>query len=64
MTVEAVVTVQPQKQKEDKFFTVTHDDDGVLQYRRIPLSKLRRNMDEYAEQLFGKEIRTFYVRRE
>ncbi len=62
--VEAVDTPPTQRQKEKVFFTVIVDENGVLQERRIPRSKLRRNMRDFAEQLFGKEIRTFYVRSE
>jgi len=64
LTVEAVGTLQTQGQKEDEFFTATLDDDGVNQIILIPRNKIRQNMDEYAEQLFWKEIRTFCIHRE
>ena len=64
MTVEAVGTLQTQKQKENEFFTATLDDDGVKQILLIPRSKIIQNMDEYAEQLFGKEMRSLYIRRD
>ena len=64
MTVEAVDTPQTQKQREKAFFAVTLDDDGVKQGRRIPRSKIRQNMSEFAEQLFGKEIRGIFIGRE
>jgi hypothetical protein len=62
--VEAVDTSPTQRQREEVFFVVTLDENGVPQERRIPRSKLRRNMRDFAEQLFWKEIRTIYVRSE
>ena len=62
--VKAVDTSPTQRQREEVFFAVTLDENGVPQERRIPRSKLRRNMRDFAEQLFRKEIRTIYVRSE
>ena len=63
MTVEAVDTLQTQGQREDKFFAVTLNEDGVQGNRRIPRSKLRRTMGEFAENLLKKEISGLYVKR-
>ncbi len=64
MTVNAVDTPQTQKQREDEFFAISLDENDVIkQDRIIPRSKLKRNMNEFAEQLFWKEIRGFYIGR-
>ncbi len=61
---EVVDSPKVQTKREDEFFAVIHDENHIIQQdRRIPRSKLRRTMSEFAEQLFGKEIRGLYIRR-